>query len=133
MVNSVSSSAANGLAQYSSLAKRPEPPSAEDLFSRISQDVGGDGQKITKEQLTSAIKKMEEDGGDAKKLEMLKKLAENFNNIAGDDGELTVDELKKDMEAHKPPKQGSSSTEADWQDPSTITKDQLEPPIDIKV
>lgn len=116
-----------------------KPPSSEDMFKKLSQDVGGDGKNITKDQLESYIKELESSYNSSKdkgEWGFLKQLDSNWDKISGGNDSITADNLKSNMDLLRPPKgQGGppQGERHDWQDPSTISSDQLEPPIDIRV
>jgi len=118
-----------------------KPPSAEDMFSKLSADVGGDGTTVSKDQLDELISKLESSDSsseDQKKLGFLKQLQSSWDTISGGEDSITVDDISSNMEALKPPQggpppQGMSGSKMNWQDPSSITADQLESPIDIRV
>lgn len=115
---------------FQSLQKPPKP---EEMFKKMSTEAGGDGSSITKDQLQSLIKKMTDDGKDTKPLE---DMLSNFDKISGDGKTITASDMKTAMEKGvmtPPPKPDNVSGRYNFQDPSTITKDQITPPIDIKI
>jgi hypothetical protein len=149
MVNGINSSSASVLASLlttettsttstTAATKHRQPPSAADMLSHISQEAGGDGKTITKDQLQSLIDKAKKDGKDPK---MLEDLMSNFDKISSDGKSITASDLEKAMKngtlqpPGKPPegKEGAANSRNDYQDPTTVTDDQLESPIDIRV
>lgn len=115
---------------FQSLQKPPKP---EEMFQKMSLDAGGDGNSISKEQLQSLISKLSKDGKDAKPLQ---DMLSNFDKISSDGKSITADDMKTAMQKGvltPPEKPNNAGGRYDFQDPSTITKDQLEPPIDLKV
>ncbi|MDD3419110.1 MAG: hypothetical protein PHE78_00760 [Candidatus Gastranaerophilales bacterium] len=134
MVNGISSTSA--MSAYTQVQK---PPSAEDMFGKLSTEAGGDGTSITKDQLQSLIDKFSSEG---KPTEGLEDLLAKFDEVSSDGESITVDDFKKGIESgtlQAPPKGGrppegtQTNSRYDFQDPSTITADQLQPPIDLKV
>ena len=93
---------------------KKKPPSAEDMFNKLTQDVGGDGKTITKDQLESSIKKLESDSStssaDKHKLGFLKQLNANFDKISNGSDSITSDDLKKGKDYLKPPEGGSKGS-----------------------
>ena len=115
-----------------------EVKNPEELFKKMSLEAGGDGTKITKEQLQTLEEKLAKEGHNPK---MIQDLIANFDKISNGKDSITSDDVKKAIEngTLKPPhkKDDKDDTKApninDYQDPSTITKEQLNPPIDIRV
>ncbi len=69
----------------------------EEIFKRLSLEMGGDGKSITKDQLDTYINKAgsgEIEVGKSK-LESLKKIQKNWDKIAGDDDIITFEEMEK--------------------------------------
>lgn len=137
MVNGIGSQSAN-LAQVQQL--KGKMPSAEDMFAKLSEELGGDGKTITKDQLTDYINKLESDDSskDKGKLGFLKQLEQNFDKISNGNDSITATDLKNGMDLLKPPERNGEGTashkiKSQWQDPSEITSSQLEYPIDIRV
>ena len=108
--------------------KGPKKP--EDLFRQLSLDAGGDGTKVTKEQLQTLVDKLAKDGKDTN---MIKDLITNFDKISNGNTSITSDNIKSALQNGilKPPAKPDARN--NFQDPSTITKNQLEPPIDLRV
>jgi len=110
----------------------------EELFKKMSLEAGGDGTKINKEQLQTLEAKLAKEGHNTG---MIKDLIANFDKIANGKDSITSDDVKTAIQngTLKPPhkKDAKDDTKApninDYQDPSTITKEQLNPPIDIRV
>jgi len=131
MVNSVSATGQN-----LNLAMPQKMKSPEEMFKQMSLEAGGDGTKITKEQLESLIEKKSSEGKD---LGPLKDLLENFDTISNGNNSITAKDIDTAIQngTLKPPKgpngQPPADSRSDFQNPSTITKNQLEPPIDIRV
>lgn len=168
MVDSISSCTSTfSMSQLQQTAKKP--PSAEDMFSRLTEDVGGDGSTITKDQLDSYIESLgSSDSEDKGKLGFLKQLQSNWDEISGGEDSISVDDLENGMDLLKPPQGGpppmgamgsasgvssisdlnstllesllsnnsdssSSYSLYNWQDPSTVTKEQLQSPINLLI
>ena len=104
MVSSISSQSTSLTELQQATAKKK--PSAEDMFKKLSSDLGvTDGSSITKDQLDSYISKLEssDDSSDDKgKLGFLKQLQKNFDTVAGSDGQISMDDMKNNMDALKP-------------------------------
>lgn len=111
-------------------AMRPHggnPP--KDMFSDLSEKVGADGNGITKENLEAYLKKLQEEGSsDSKETDLISKLIKDFDKISGGESTITAESLQNDFQ-----NRFASGSRNEWQDPSTITSSQLEPPIDIRV
>jgi len=115
-------------------------PSADDMFKKLTQDVGGDGKTVTKDQLESYIKNLESDSSsdtDKGKLGFLKQLDANFDKISSGSDSITATDLKKGMSSLKPPSGGakgangpdntkSTSSSSSSSNSSELTKDQLQ-------
>lgn len=102
-------------------------PSATDIFSSLSSKVGADENGITKDQLESYLEELKSsDSSDSKEIDLVSKLIEDFDNASGGTDYITADSLQAAFES-------ASNSRQDWQDPSTVTSDQLQSPIDIKV
>ncbi len=89
--------------------------SASDIFAKLTDEVGGDGTSITKDQLEDYISTVESDTTgtyDKGSLGFLKQLDENWDSIS-DDEVLTEDELSAGMSYLKPPSAGSSGMSSD--------------------
>ncbi|MDD3236948.1 MAG: hypothetical protein PHV37_02480 [Candidatus Gastranaerophilales bacterium] len=149
MVSSISSANSTLISQMlQNSAKEPEF-NGTDMFSKLSSDLGTDGStKITKDQLQQYIDELNSDEStdDKGKLGFLNQLIENFDTIAGEDGEISSEDMVNNADLLKPPtppqdaKNGITSNQenlfsyiTDWQIPSDVTKDQLESPIDILI
>jgi len=48
MVDSISASSTNDVSQIQQQQQMRKPPSPDDMFKKLSQDMGGDGKTITK-------------------------------------------------------------------------------------
>lgn len=117
-------------ANFQSIQKPPKP---EEMFKKMSTEAGGDGNSITKEQLQSLISKMTEEGKDTKPIQ---DMLSNFDKISNDGKTITASDMKTAMEKGvmtPPSKPDNAGGRYDFQNPNTITKEQLTPPIDIKV
>lgn len=70
--------------------------SSEDIFKRLSYEMGGDGKTITKKQLDDYIDKAEKGSVnvDSGKLKALKKIQNNWDNIAKGKDSITYDDMK---------------------------------------
>ena len=140
MVSGIGSQSVNMQQMYQMQGKQP---SGEDMFKKLSQDLGLDSEttSITKDQLEEYIEKLQSGASteDKGKLGFLKQLAENFDKITGEDGEVSATDLTNNIEMLKPPEKPEMSSgismnfNTEWMDPSDITKEQLEPPIDLLV
>jgi|GEM_PF-4198228 len=105
-----------------------KPPSASEVFSDLSSKVGADSTGITKDQLETYLEKLQANGqGDSEESKHISDLIEDFDSASGGTDKITADSLQTLFESKK------SSMSTDIQDPSTITSDQLQPPIDIRV
>ncbi|MEI8377970.1 MAG: hypothetical protein WCF95_05470 [bacterium] len=109
----------------------------EELFKQLSLQAGGDGTAVTKDQLQTLLDKLTKDGKDPK---MIQDLIANFDKIANGKDSITAADVKAAVQNGilKPPhRNGEVKPDGDdnkgFQDPSTITKEQLEPPIDLRV
>jgi hypothetical protein len=100
-----------------------KPPSAEDMFKKLTEELGGDGTTINKEDLDSYIEELESSGSDDKKLGFLKQLSANFDKISGGDDSITVDELKSGMDYLKPPEMAKGGAQGTPPDPSKMFED----------
>lgn len=73
--------------------------SSEEIFKRLSLEMGGDGNSITKDQIDNYIDKA--DSGrikvDRAKLQALKKIQENWDSISNGDDEITYDEISNQV------------------------------------
>ncbi|MDD3435908.1 MAG: hypothetical protein PHC64_02030 [Candidatus Gastranaerophilales bacterium] len=69
----------------------------EEVFKRLSYELGGDGKTITKGQLNNYIDKAESGiiDVDSKKLSALIRIQDNWDNISGGDDEITFEEMQK--------------------------------------
>lgn len=67
----------------------------EDIFKRLSLEMGGDGTSITKSQLDNYINKAESGNirVDKSKLKALKKIQENWDDISSGDDKITYGEM----------------------------------------
>lgn len=68
----------------------------EEMFKRLSLEMGGDGTKITKKQLDDYIKKAEAGlvSVSKTKLKALKQMQGNWDNLSKDGNNITFDDLK---------------------------------------
>ncbi len=111
--------------------------SSDDMYAKLLQDLGlEDGDEISEDTLDSYIEDLEENGSaeEQEKLGFLKQLQENFDTIADDDGTISATDLNTNFNLLQPPSMsGSSSIITDWLDPSEITSEMLQSPIDLKV
>lgn len=86
--------------------------SAEDMFAKLTKELGGDGKTITKSQLESYIKTVQSDTTgkyDKGALGFLTQLDNNWNKISGGSDSITSSDLKSGMSYLAPPT--SSSTD----------------------
>lgn len=142
-ISALSSNASNVI-QFQQMP--PKQLNSADMFQKLCGDLGLDSSDssttITKEKLQEYIDKIESgsSGEDAKKLGFLKQLMENFDQIAGEDGEISEAELAANIDLLRP-SQGQHPNDNlfrgvslfNWQDPSEITAEQLISPIDLRV
>ena len=105
------------------------PPDPSQMFNDLSKKVGAGDDGITKDDLESYLKKLQKNGGDNKETELVSKLLKDFDNISGGTDTITADSLQKTFQS----RMQHSGFGREPQDPSTITSDQLQPPIDITV
>ncbi len=106
--------------------------SSTDFYSKLLEDLGlDDGDEISEDALSSLIEELEnsDDSEDSEKLGFLKQLQENFSTIAGDDGTISESDLSTNLSLLQPPTKPTN----EWLDPSEITSQMLESPIDLKV
>lgn len=107
MVNSINGdSLTTLLKQISSKAQSSD----DDLFKKLSEDVGGDGKTITKKQLEDYIAKVESDTTgteDKGKLGFLKQLDKNWDKISNGSDSITSADLKAGKSYLEPPKKAS--------------------------
>lgn len=70
--------------------------SSEDIFKRLSLEMGGDGKTITKKQLDDYIDKAEKGSIeiDSNRLNALKKIQQNWDNIAKGKDSINYDDMK---------------------------------------
>jgi hypothetical protein len=113
----------------------PKPPSAEDMFGKVSKDVDTDGNGISKDELEAFLEKLQESDSkeDQGKAGLIKKMIQNFDEISSTDGVITADSFKSNFDMLKPDKMGPPPGGPPMQDPSEITSDQLISPIDLRV
>lgn len=106
------------------------PKSPEEMFRQMSLDVGGDGTKVTKDQLQALSDKLVKEGKNNK---MITDLISNFDKISNGNDSITSADIKTAIQngVLKPPARPDNRN--DFQDPGTVTKDQLQPPIDLRV
>lgn len=71
----------------------------KEMFKRLSLEMGGDGEKITKEQVNSYINKAENGQieVDKRKLSALKQLQRNWKEVSGGNDYITEDNLASNM------------------------------------
>lgn len=108
--------------------------SAANIYSNLISDLGlSDGDEIDEDTLSSYIEELKSSGStqDKQKLVFLTQLQDNFDSIAGVDGAISSSDIESNSELLKPPSFSSMST--DWLDPSEITSEMVQPPIDLKV
>ncbi len=104
------------------------------IYSKLISDLGlSDGDEIDEDTLSSYIEELKSSGStqDKQKLGFLTKLQENFDSIAGVDGAISSSDIESNIDSLKPPSFSMAST--DWLDPSEITSDMVQPPIDLRV
>lgn len=107
MVNSINGdSLTTLLKQISSKAQNSD----DELFKKLSEDVGGDGKTITKQQLEDYIAKVESNASvteDKGKLGFLKQLDKNWDKISNGSDSITSADLKAGKSYLAPPKRTS--------------------------
>lgn len=71
----------------------------KEIFKMLSMEMGGDGSEITKDQLSTYVKKIEagEIKVSKKKMMLLKQMLKNWDKIAQGDDSITLDEFKKHL------------------------------------
>ena len=121
-------------------------PSATQMFNNLAEDVGatsGSGSSsatgITEDQLKNYLQQLESSStGDSRKSGFVQNLINNFDEISSDGGNtITATDLQNALQNGilAPSGTAGTGTTGSWnvQDPSTVSKDQLTPPIDISV
>lgn len=107
--------------------------SAANMYSNLISDLGlSDGDEIDEDTLNDYIEELKASGStqDQQKLGFLTQLQENFDSVAGVDGAISSSDIESNYDLLKPP---SFSMSTDWLDPSEITSDMVQPPIDLRV
>ena len=119
-----------------------KPSTPSDLFSRLSSLTGGDGSSnIKKADFDTLLSKLDPSSPHAKPLQDLKA---KFDQIAGDDGEISKAELRTAFEtgvlqsplSHHPhhfPKHSGAKGNWNFQAPDSLSKEQLTLPLDFKI
>lgn len=90
--------------------------STNDMFSKLTTELGGDGKTITKDELSNYIKKVESDTTgtyDKGSLGFLNQLSDNWDSISGGSDSITESQLKAGSSYLKPPTSGSYSGATD--------------------
>ena len=95
--------------------------SKKDPLTDLSSKVGASSEGITKDDLESYLSKLDSDSDEYK---LINNLIDDFDSVSDDSGYITSSSMKSYFQ---------STSSATWQDPSTITSDQLKSPIDISV
>lgn len=106
LLSKLASSTIGSTKDSDSDAKKAGSLSASDLFSKLTNDLGGDGKTITKSELESYIKKVESDNSgseDKRKLGLLKQLDANWDKISGGSDSITESQLESGMSYLQPP------------------------------
>ncbi|MEI7474314.1 MAG: EF-hand domain-containing protein [bacterium] len=133
MVNGINGGQMPDMQMIQQMMKNHKP---EDMFKQMSLDAGGDGKTISKDQLENLAKKIKDSGkGESKEIDGL---ISNFDKISNGNDKITSKDIEKavkngTLKPPKPPEGFSGMGRMDFQDPSTITKSQLEFPIDISI
>jgi len=108
------------------------PPSASNVFSDLLKNISSDDEEITKSELEDYLKKLQDNGNDnSKEAQLVSKMINNFDSISGGTDSITSSSFQSSFSSLF--SQGSNDTKYNWQDPSTITSEQLQFPIDIRV
>jgi hypothetical protein len=103
----------------------PPPPDFSKMFDELSSKIGSDDDSISIDELEEYLEKIKNNGSETNETKLVSKLIEDFDSISEGTGAITADNIQNLFNQSNPRYQ--------WQDPSTITSDQLQPPIDIKV
>jgi len=104
----------------------PPPTDFSKMFSKLSSNIGSDDDSISIDELEEYLEKIKNNGSETKETKLVSKLIEDFDSISEGTGSITADNIQNLFF-------NQSNPRYQWQDPSTITSDQLQPPIDIKV
>lgn len=89
--------------------------STDDMFKKLSDDVGGDGKTITKKQLEDYISSLESDTSstaDKGKLGFLKQLDSNWDNISNGKDSITSSDLAAGKKYLTPPQKSEKSSDS---------------------
>lgn len=124
-----------------SSASAKSPMSASDIFSKLTQELGGDGKTITKDELKTYMSKVESDTTgqyDKKELGFLNQLYNNWDKISGGSNSITENNIESGINYLKPSHHThsrssdsmpsdlfSSLSEAVGADSNGISKDEL--------
>jgi len=126
-------------------------PSATQMFNNLAQEVGATSGSasssatgITETQLTNYLAQLQSSSastgtGDSRQTNFIQNLVNNFDQISSDGKTITASDLQSAFQngiigPHQSGSAGTgSSNSGEWQDPRTVTPDQLQPPIDISV
>ena len=110
MVSSINSdSLTTLLKQISAKSQNPE----DDMFQKLSKDVGGDGKTITKTQLEDYIASLKSDTSgtaDKGKLGFLEQLDKNWDKVSNGKDSITSADLKAGKSYLKPPSKTDSTS-----------------------
>ena len=110
MVNSVNNNLLYSLLTQSDSSSQL---TSSEMFKKLTEEVGGDGKTITKDQLETYISKVESDTSgteDKGKLGFLKQLDKNWDKISNGSDSITSADLKAGASYLAPPSQSQSSS-----------------------
>jgi len=108
------------------------PPSASNVFSDLLKNIDSDDDEISKSELEEYLEKLQENGDDnSKEAKLVSNMINNFDSISGGADSITASAFQSSFNSLF--SQGTTNSRYNWQDPSTITSDQLQSPIDIRV
>lgn len=80
---------------YTQYVSSPKKVTTEDMFAKLSKDLGGNGKTITKKDLDAYVEKAEEDGNvSATKLDALKSLQKKWDDISGGKDSVNFADMK---------------------------------------
>lgn len=116
---------------------KPEGPGG-DMFSDLSDKVGADDSGITKDDLESYLEELKSTGSASdQEIEMISDLIENFDEVSDGTDVISADSLSTYVENKMKNDSSNASIQTvvdlEPQDPSTVTSEQLQSPIDIRI
>jgi len=110
--------------------------SASAMFKNISNQVGAGSNGITQADLQSYASKLQSDGqGDSKQAKMIDNMLSNFSKLSDGGSTITASSMQQGMVSLSSSQNTTATqgTGTEPQDPSTVTAEQLQSPIDIAV